>query len=152
MTLGKLQISLPSTHLAVIKQLAELRESSVSGVVQEYLSRALAEHAKKSLPFSKRWRYNEGLYRKAFGCFICTDRYIRPWWWSFRHYLPTRPHPGAFFTSFVFRWLQLLFPPSSDDLTYDEIYAAWDVRERHSTPANTSKRRLAKRTVDPPRT
>lgn len=41
-------------------------------------------------------------YRKAFGCFICTDRYIRPWWWGFRHYLPTRPHPGAFFTSFVF--------------------------------------------------
>jgi len=53
MTLGKLQVSLPSTHLAVIKQLAELRESSVSGVAQEYLSRALAEHAKKELALLK---------------------------------------------------------------------------------------------------
>lgn len=39
-------------------------------------------------------------YRKAFACFIFTDRYVRPWWWSFRHYMPTRPHLGAFFASF----------------------------------------------------
>ena len=39
-------------------------------------------------------------YRKAYATFVCTDRYIRPWWWQWRHYLPTRPHPVAFLTSF----------------------------------------------------
>jgi len=29
-------------------------------------------------------------YRKAYGCFIFTDVYFRPWWWGFRRYLPTR--------------------------------------------------------------
>ena len=23
-------------------------------------------------------------YRKSYGCFVFTDRYVRPWWWSFR--------------------------------------------------------------------
>lgn len=27
-------------------------------------------------------------YRKAFGCFICTDVYTRPWWWRWRAWLP----------------------------------------------------------------
>jgi hypothetical protein len=39
-------------------------------------------------------------YRKSFGCFVCTDRYVRPWWWGIRHYMPTRPHPLAFLASF----------------------------------------------------
>ena len=49
MSLNKLQISLPSAHVAVIKRIADLRESSVSSVAQEYLSRALAEHASREL-------------------------------------------------------------------------------------------------------
>lgn len=28
-------------------------------------------------------------YRKAYGCFICTDRYRRPWWWPIRSIVPT---------------------------------------------------------------
>ena len=35
-------------------------------------------------------------YRKAYGCFIFTDRYTRPWWWSFRHPLPHRFDSAAF--------------------------------------------------------
>ena len=51
-------------------------------------------------------------YRKSYGCFVFTDRYVRPWWWSFRHYLPTRPHLGAFLVSFVLALsVALLFPP-----------------------------------------
>ena len=50
-------------------------------------------------------------YRKAFACFVFTDRYVRPWWWSFRHYLPTRPHLGAFCISFVLALTAaLIFP------------------------------------------
>ena len=53
------------------------------------------------------------LLPQVLGCFICTDRYVRPWWWSFRHYLPTRPHLGAFLVSFVLAlFVALLFPPS----------------------------------------
>ena len=35
-------------------------------------------------------------YRKAYGCFIFTDRYIRPWWWQWRHYLPQRFDSASF--------------------------------------------------------
>ena len=35
-------------------------------------------------------------YRKAYGCFIFTDRYIRPWWWQWRHYLPQRFNSASF--------------------------------------------------------
>ena len=50
-------------------------------------------------------------YRKAFACFVFTDRYVRPWWWSFRHYLPTRPHLGAFCASFLLALTAaLIFP------------------------------------------
>tara|TARA_A200000159_G_scaffold68719_1_gene63637 strand:- start:3205 stop:3384 length:180 start_codon:yes stop_codon:yes gene_type:complete len=52
-TTKKLQISIPATHFAVIKQLADYRGSSVSGVAQEYLSRALAEHARKEFALYK---------------------------------------------------------------------------------------------------
>lgn len=41
-------------------------------------------------------------YRKAYGCFVCTDRYIRPWWWSYRHHLPNRFTRGSFFLSGLF--------------------------------------------------
>ena len=40
-------------------------------------------------------------YRKAPGCFIYTDRYVRPWWQTLRFYLRPRPHLGAFLASFV---------------------------------------------------
>ena len=40
-------------------------------------------------------------YRKSYATFVCTDRYVRPWWWGFRHYLPTRPNSGAFYLSFL---------------------------------------------------
>ena len=36
-------------------------------------------------------------YRKAYGCFVCTDVYHRPWWWSFRHHLPHRVNSASFF-------------------------------------------------------
>ncbi len=39
-------------------------------------------------------------YRHGYGCFICTDKYVRPWWYFMRHYLPIRPHLGAFLLSF----------------------------------------------------
>ena len=72
-------------------------------------------------------------YRKAPGCFIYTDRYVQPWWQTLRFYLRPRPHSVRFSLPSFFRWLQrLLFPPlndDQDDLTYDEIYAAWDVRQ-----------------------
>ena len=51
-------------------------------------------------------------YRKAYGCFVCTDRYVRPWWWSFRHYLPTRPHPGAFCLSFLLSLVAAIILPT----------------------------------------
>ena len=44
---------MPITHFAVIKQLADYRGSSVSSVAQEYLSRALAEHARQELALYK---------------------------------------------------------------------------------------------------
>ena len=38
--------------------------------------------------------------------------------------------PVRFSLLSFFRWLQrLLFPLNDDELTYDEIYAAWDVRQ-----------------------
>ena len=40
-------------------------------------------------------------YRKAPGCFIYTDRFVRPWWQTFFFYFRPRPHAGAFLTSFV---------------------------------------------------
>ena len=40
-------------------------------------------------------------YRKAPGCFIYTDRFVRPWWQMFLSYLRPRPHAGAFLTSFI---------------------------------------------------
>ena len=36
-------------------------------------------------------------YRKSYGCFVCTDRYIRPWWWQWRRYLPSRFDSAQFF-------------------------------------------------------
>ena len=36
-------------------------------------------------------------YRKAYGCFVCTDVYFRPWWWGFRRHLPTRFDSASFF-------------------------------------------------------
>ncbi len=50
-------------------------------------------------------------YRKAPGCFICTDRYVRPWWQTFFFYLRPRPHLGAFFASFFLSLASaLIFP------------------------------------------
>lgn len=53
MTTKKLQISMPTTHFAVIRQLADYRGSSVASVAQEYLSRALAEHARTEFALYK---------------------------------------------------------------------------------------------------
>ena len=55
-----------------------------------------------------------------------------------------------------FRWLQrLLFPPlndDQDDLTYDEIYAAWDIRElEHQYTVQHCERCFKQRAVEPPR-
>ena len=36
-------------------------------------------------------------YRKAYATFVCTDRYYRPWWWSFRKHLPRRINSASFF-------------------------------------------------------
>lgn len=38
-------------------------------------------------------------YRRSYGCFVCTDRYFRPWWWKWRHHLPTRFTRGHVFLS-----------------------------------------------------
>ena len=47
------------------------------------------------------------------------------------------------------------FPPSSDEqdeLTYDEIYAAWDVRQlEHQYDVQHCERCFAQGTVEPPR-
>ena len=65
--------------------------------------------------------------------------------------------PVRFSLPSFFRWLQrLLFPPlndDQDDLTYDEIYAAWDVRQlEHQYSVQHLERCFKQRTVDPPRT
>ena len=69
---------------------------------------------------------------------------------------PARISVLSAFLSFC-RWLRRsFFPPFSDDqddLTYDEIYAAWDVRQlEHQYSVQHLERCIAKGTVEPPRT
>lgn len=47
-------------------------------------------------------------YRKAYGCFVCTDRYYRPWWWSFRRHLPHRINSASFLIPCLFALLVAL--------------------------------------------
>ena len=96
-------------------------------------------------------------YRKAPGCFICTDRYVQPWWQTLRFTSALVLISVRFSLRSFCRWLQrLLFPPlndDQDDLTYDEIYAAWDVRQlEHQYTVQHLERCLAQGTVEPPRT
>ena len=48
-------------------------------------------------------------YRKGYGCFVETDVYYRPWWYTFRQYMKPRPSRSAFILSFLASLLLAIF-------------------------------------------
>ena len=51
----KMQLTVSEGHHAVIAQIAELRQSTLSSVATDYLIRSLSDNAKRELELLKAW-------------------------------------------------------------------------------------------------